>query len=461
MLELKQTQKLAQQLVLTPQLQQAIKLLQLSQMELVEAIEQEIKENPVLEVEENPQEEAEAQKKEEGEAQRKEEVLEWLERYSSSEEYTPRDDREYPDYENFVKKASNLRDYLRWQIGLSDFSNEERVWAEWIIENIDDNGYLACTLEEISEMAGIPVESLEGVLKKVQRLDPAGVGARDLKECLIVQYQESGEHDVILEDMLRNHFELFRKMDLREIARKTGYSLEKVREVVEKIKSFDPKPGRNYGSDQPVYVVPDVHVIKGEDGFEVFLNDEGVPDLRMNRYYVDLFANEKLNGDTKEYIKKKIKQAEWFMKSLQQRQRTLYLVAKSIVDFQKEFFEKGIRCLKPLILKDVANYVGVHESTVSRITTNKYMGTPSGVFEMKFFFTTGVNSENGDAQSANAVMDCISEIVAKEDKGNPLKDEEIVATLREQFNVRIARRTVAKYRDILHIQSSRERRRLD
>lgn len=461
MLELKQTQKLAQQLVLTPQLQQAIKLLQLSQMELVEAIEQEIKENPVLEVEENPQEEADAQKKEEGEAQKKEEMLEWLERYSSSEDYAPRDDREYPDYENFVKKASDLRDYLRWQIGLSDFSLEERVWAEWIIENIDDNGYLVCTLEEISEMAGIPVDSLEGVLKKVQRLDPAGVGARDLKECLLVQYQESGEHDVILEDMLRNHFELFRKMDLREIARKTGYPLEKVREVVDKIKSFDPKPGRNYGNDQPVYVVPDVHVIKGEDGFEVFLNDEGVPDLRMNKYYVELFVSEKLNGDTKEYIKKKIKQAEWFMKSLQQRQRTLYLVAKSIVDFQKEFFDKGIRCLKPLILKDVANYVGVHESTVSRITTNKYMGTPNGVFEMKFFFTTGVNSENGDAQSANAVMDCISEIVTKEDKGNPLKDEEIVAMLKERFNVRIARRTVAKYRDILHIQSSRERRRLD
>jgi RNA polymerase sigma-54 factor len=250
-------------------------------------------------------------------------------------------------------------------------------------------------------------------------------------------------------------------MDLREIARKTGHSLAEIKEVVEKIKGFDPKPGRNYATEQPIYVVPDVHVIKGEDGFDVFLNDEGVPDLRMNKYYVELFVGDKLKGDTKDYIKKKIKQAEWFMRSLQQRQRTLYLVAKSIVDFQREFFEKGIRCLKPLILKDVANYVGVHESTVSRITSNKYMGTPSGVFEMKFFFTTGVGSENGDAQSANAVMDCISEIVAKEDKESPLKDEEIVALLKERFNVKIARRTVAKYREVLHIQSSRERRRLD
>jgi RNA polymerase sigma-54 factor len=461
MLELKQTQRLAQQLVLTPQLQQAIKLLQLSQMELVEAIEQEIKENPVLEVEEEQPETGDAQKKEEGEDRKKEEMVEWLERYSSSEEFTPRDDREYPDYENIVKKGSNLRDHLRWQTGLSDFSTQERVWAEWIIENIDDNGYLSCPLQEISEMSGIPVESLEGVLKKIQKLDPAGVGARDLRECLLIQYEEEAEKDVVFEDVLNHHFELFRKMDLREIARKTGYSLEKIKEVVEKIKSFDPKPGRNYGNDQPVYVVPDVHVVKGEDGFDVFLNDEGVPDLRMNRYYVELFANEKLKGDTKDYIKKKIKQAEWFMKSLQQRQRTLYLVAKSIVDFQREFFEKGIRCLKPLILKDVANYVGVHESTVSRITSNKYMGTPCGVFEMKFFFTTGVSSESGDAQSANAVMDCIAEIITKEDKGSPLKDEEIVALLRKRFNVSIARRTVAKYRDILHIQSSRERRRLD
>jgi RNA polymerase sigma-54 factor len=453
MLELKQTQKLAQQLVLTPQLQQAIKLLQLSQMELVEAIEQEMKENPVLEVEE--------EQEQEGEAQKKEEMLEWLDRYSSSEDFMPREDKDYPDYENIVRKAGNLRDYLRWQVGVSDFSAQERLWAEWVIENIDDNGYLACTTEEIAEMSGIPVESLEGVLGKIQRLDPAGVGARDLKECLLIQYEEKGEKDVIFEDVLNHHFELFRKMDLREIARKTGYSIERIKEIVEKIKSFDPKPGRNYGSDQPVYVVPDVHVIKGEDGFDVYLNDDGIPDLRMNRYYTDLFVNEKLNGDTKDYIKKKIKQAEWFMKSLQQRQRTLYLVAKSIVDFQKEFFERGIRCLKPLILKDVANYVGIHESTVSRITSNKYMGTPCGVYEMKFFFTTGVNSENGDAQSANAVMDCISEIVAKEDKGNPLKDEEIVALLKERFNVRIARRTVAKYRDILHIQSSRERRRLD
>ncbi len=455
MLELKQTQRLAQQLVLTPQLQQAIKLLQLSQLELVEAIEEEMKENPVLEVREEEPERGEEPKKE------KEEMLEWLEKYSPSEDFMPREEKEYPDYENIVKKVSGLRDYLRRQVGLSDFSGEERIYAEWIIENIDDNGYLASSIEEIGQMSGIPIESLEPVLKKIHLLDPPGVGARDLRECLLVQYREKGEKDEVFEDVLLHHFDLFRKMDLKEIAKRTGYSLEQIKTVFEKIKEFDPKPGRNYESDQPIYVVPDVYVVKGEDGFEVLLNDDNVPDLKMNRHYVEMFVSEKLNGDTKEYIRKKIKQAEWFMKSLQQRQKTLYLVAKSIVDFQGEFFEKGVRCLKPLILKDVANYVGVHESTVSRITTNKYMGTPSGVFEMKFFFTTGVGSENGDAQSANAVKDYISEIVEKEERRNPLKDEEIVALLSERFNVRIARRTVAKYREVLHIESSRERRRLD
>ena len=207
--------------------------------------------------------------------------------------------------------------------------------------------------------------------------------------------------------------------------------------------------------------MPDVYVVKGEDGFEVFLNDENIPDLKMNRYYVELFVSEKAERGHQGIHQEKDQTGRVVHEKSPAEAEDPYLVAKSIVDFQARIIRKGIRCLKPLILKDVANYVGVHESTVSRITSNKYMGTPSGVFEMKFFFTTGVGSENGDAQSANAVMDCISEIVAKEDKDSPLKDEEIVALLRERFNVKIARRTVAKYREILHIQSSRERRRLD
>ena len=461
MLELKQTQRLSP--VLTQQLQQAIKLLQLSKLELTDAIDQEIKENPILEVseetpegpvqeslQESPPETAE-------EKEDKQDIAEWLERYSPTEEYTPRDNRELPDYENTIRKTYNLRDHLRWQIGLSEFDSNERLVAEWIIENIDDNGYLVCSLEEISKDSGFSSQSLEDVLKKIQKLDPSGVGARDLRECILLQYEASGEKDEVFEHIVSSCFNYFQNNNLKAIVKATGYTLEKVKEVLEKFKHFDPKPGRNFGDDYTSYIVPDVYVIKTEDGLEIVLNNDDIPELRLNRYYIDLYADKKVNGDARKYIKNKVRQAEWFIKSIQQRQRTLYLVAKSIVQFQGDFFEKGLRFLKPLILKDVALDIGVHESTVSRITTNKYMNTPQGIYELKFFFPTSINKSEGEALSTNVVMDMISELVKKEDKGNPLTDDELASLLKEKNNIKIARRTIAKYRDILHIRSSRER----
>ncbi|HBA53621.1 MAG TPA: RNA polymerase sigma-54 factor, partial [Syntrophorhabdus aromaticivorans] len=249
--------------------------------------------------------------------------------------------------------------------------------------------------------------------------------------------------------------------NVKEIVKQTGYSLETVKEVFEKVKEYDPKPGRNFSDDFTSYISPDVYVVKTENGFEVFLNDDDLPELKMNRYYVDLYLNKTTSQNTKNYIKKKVTQAEWFMKSIQQRQKTLYLVAKSIVAFQMEFLEKGLRFLKPLILKDVAQDVGVHESTVSRITTSKYMSTPHGVYEMKFFFPTGINKEEGRPLSTNVVMDLISEMIKQEDKQAPLTDDEIVSLLRARHGIKIARRTVAKYRDTLNISSSRERGILD
>ncbi len=397
MLDLKQTQKLSP--VLTQQLQQAIRLLQLSQLELMEAIEQEINENPLLEVKEEggpPDREDTADRGQEGSeadtgTDEKDDTAEWLERYSASEDFSGPEERgEYPDYENMVRKTTNLRDYLRWQAGLSDFSSEERIIAEWIIENIDDNGYLAYALSEISAVSGYTVEQLEAVLSKVQKLDPPGVGARDCKECVLIQYRTAGENDALFEDFITNHFDLMVKGNIKDIAKKTGYSPEMIREIIEKVREFDPKPGRNYGDDQVPYIVPDVYIVKGEGGFEIYLNEEDIPELRMNKRYVELYLDKNTQGETRRYIKQKVKQAEWFMKSLQQRQRTLYLAAKSILFFQKDFFEQGIRSLKPLILKDVAQDIGVHESTVSRITTSKYMSTPHGIYEMKFFFPTGI-----------------------------------------------------------------------
>lgn len=460
MLELKQTQKLSP--VLTQQLQQAIKLLQLSQLELLEAIELEVQENPILELtEKEPKEEGSEESSREESAGEREDVEEWLDRYSPSEDYSFREEKERPDYENMVKKTANLRDHLRWQAGLAELSHDERLIAEWIIENIDDNGYLAYPLSEIAAVSGYSEDSLEVVLKKIQKLDPPGVGARDLRECILIQYEAKGERDPIFEDIIRSFFDLFQKANLKELVKKTGYPAERIKEVFEKVKEFDPKPGRNFADDYTAYVVPDVYVVKTEDGLEVFLNDDEIPDLRMNRYYIDLYLNKTTNSATKSYIKKKITQAEWFIKSIQQRQKTLYLVAKSIVAFQQDFFEKGFRFLKPLILKDVAQDIGVHESTVSRITTNKYMSTPHGIFELKFFFPTGINKEEGRPLSTNVVMDLICEMVKEEDKKNPLTDDQIVSLLKERHNIKIARRTVAKYRDALNISSSRERGVLD
>lgn len=450
MLELKQTQKLSP--VLTQQLQQAIKLLQLSKLELVEAIELEMKENPILEIRDE-----EVRPEPEETQDDKKEIQELLDRYSPSEDYFPGEEKEAPDYENMVRKTYNLRDHLRWQIGLSDFDPRERVVAEWIIENIDDNGYLVCSLDEIARDSGFSLEALEPVLRKVQKLDPAGAGARDLKECILIQYELSGQKDPVFYTVVSSHFDLIQRNNLKGIAKATGFSIKKIKEILERIKSFDPKPGRNFSDEFISYIVPDVYVAKGEEGYEIALNNDDIPELRMSRYYLGLATDRKVSGETKRYIKNKMKQAEWFIKSIQQRQRTLFLVAESIVNFQMEFFDKGLRSLKPLILKDVAQDVGVHESTVSRITTSKYMSTPHGVYEMKFFFPTSINTGDGDSLSTNVVMDLIAELVKKEDKKKPLTDDEIARTLKSLHDINIARRTVAKYREILNIRSSRER----
>lgn len=450
MLELKQTQKLSP--VLTQQLQQAIKLLQLSKLELVEAIELEMKENPILEIRDE-----EVRPEPEETQDDKKEMQELLDRYSPSEDYFPGEEKEAPDYENMVRKTYNLRDHLRWQIGLSDFDPRERVVAEWIIENIDDNGYLVCSLDEIARDSGFSLEALEPVLRKVQKLDPAGAGARDLKECILIQYELSGQKDPVFYTVVSSHFDLIQRNNLKGIAKATGFSIKKIKEILERIKSFDPKPGRNFSDEFISYIVPDVYVAKGEEGYEIALNNDDIPELRMSRYYLGLATDRKVSGETKRYIKNKMKQAEWFIKSIQQRQRTLFLVAESIVNFQMEFFDKGLRSLKPLILKDVAQDVGVHESTVSRITTSKYMSTPHGVYEMKFFFPTSINTGDGDSLSTNVVMDLIAELVKKEDKKKPLTDDEIARTLKSLHDINIARRTVAKYREILNIRSSRER----
>lgn len=456
MLELRQEQKLLP--ILTQQLQQAIKLLQLNQIELVDAIEQEVQENPVLEVSEEPSEEQQEERSDDSD-----DIAELLERYSASEDYIQYEEKEYFDYENVIQNSTNLRDHLRWQVGLLKMSPDERIHAEWVIENIDDNGYLAYPLSDIATASEIPLAALNIALNIIQSLEPSGVGARDLKECILLQYKAAGELDPIFIDVVTRFFDLFQRANLKDIAKKSGYTVEKIKSIIEHVKTFDPKPGRNFSDDRSSPVTPDVYVVKGKDDFEIFLNEDEVPDLKLSKYYLDLYRKKNVGGDTRRYIKQKIKQAQWFIKSIEQRQRTLYLVSKSIVTFQRDFLEKGIRHLKPLNLRDVALEVNVHESTVSRVTTNKYMSTPQGLYEMKFFFPTGVggSSTMGDNLSSNVVMDLILEMVSQEDKSSPLTDEGIVIKLKAAHNINLARRTVVKYREILHIPSSRTRKSTD
>ena len=449
---MKLEQKLTQRLqpLLTQKLKQALNLLILPKLELREAIEQELAENPILEVLE---EETGETKEEEG----TQELLEWLERYSPSDQPRRPPDEEYPSYENTLKEEMDLRGFLRWQVAVSDFEGEERLIAEWIIGEIDENGYLVSSVEEISSTCGYAVEDVERVLKKVQRLEPDGVGARDLKECLLIQYEAEGIEDPTVKAIILEYLDLLMKNDLRAISKALNVPLDEVKRAVERIKKYDPKPGRNYGKEEAIYVVPDVYVVKGENGLEVYLNDEDLPELRLNRYYVDLYLDGRVDAKTKRYIKNKIREAEWFIRCIRQRQKTLHAVAKSIVNFQKDFFEKGVKYLRPLTLKDVAREVCIHESTVSRVTHNKFMSTEQGLFEMKFFFSKGLESEDGQL-STSLVMDLIRQIVEGEDRRRPLTDDEIASILRERHKIRIARRTVAKYREALNIGSSRERR---
>lgn len=450
MLEIKQEQKIAP--ILTQRLQQAIKLLQLSRLELMEVIEEELKENPVLEVEEKEEEQNQE------EIIDKEDMIEFLEKYSPSEAYEEYEEKEIPDYERTLKKGQSLKDYLRWQISLSDFNPVERQAAEWVIESIDDNGYLVFEPEEIALQSNFPKELVISVVEKIKKLDPPGVGARDLRECILLQYYAKDGEDPLFELVLKKYFELLKNGRIVEISKKTGIPTTKVKDMYEKLKTFDPKPGRNFADETTLYVVPDVYVVKKDDGFDVVLADEEIPELKISRYYVELYTNNKVDSNTRRFIKNKIKQAEWFIKSLEQRRRTLYLVAKSIVRFQEEFLKKGIKYLRPLTLKDVAMDVGVHESTVSRVTANKYMSTPFGTYEMKFFFPQGIDRESGDTVSADSVMNLIKELIEKEDKRRPLTDDEIAQMLKDKYGIKIARRTVVKYREQLNIRSSRQRR---
>jgi len=481
-LELKQTPKLVQQLVITPQLQQAIRLLQLTRLELVDMISQELKENPLLEEieekesldeedqagpEENVEEpvpsiEMTSEVKGEGEGADEFDWENYLENYNLTAPVRQReqDGEERPSFENYLTKTTTLFDHLHWQLQLSNLTEEELAAGTWIIGNLDEDGYFKMSLEEVSAEVGLPVEGVERVLKKIQQFDPVGVAARDLKECLLVQLSQLSNRDPIAEKIIQEHLSLLKNRNYPAIAKRLGVSVERVNRAASLISRLEPKPGRAYGGELAQDIIPDVYVYKVEGEYVVSLNDEGVPRLRVNSYYRRILA-EGLYGqpDDRKYIQEKLRSALWLIRSIDQRQRTIYKVAKSIVKFQKDFLDQGIQYLKPLVLRDVAEDIQMHESTISRVTSNKYMHTPQGIYELKFFFNAGIPSLQGEVMASESVKSLLREIITREDPKRPYSDQKLVQMLRER-NIHIARRTVSKYRETMKILSSSERRKV-
>ena len=480
-LEIKQTAKLVQQLVITPQLQQAIRLLQLTRLELVDMISQEMKENPLLEEAEEGRESAEGEAtaagQEEAEAPPEPEVTpevkgtgegvdeyDW-ESYLENSNLTPfqkssPDGEERPSFENFLTKRTTLTDHLRWQLQLSHFTDKEHEAGTWIIGNLDEDGYLRISLEEICSETNLPMEVVERVLRRIQQFDPVGVASRDLKECLLIQLEQMNPRDAIAEKIVSEHLSLLKNRNYPAIAKRLGMSLDRVNRAALVISRLDPKPGKAFGGEVIQEIIPDVYVYKVEGDYVINLNDDGIPRLKINSLYRDILSGSRLTpeGDRK-YIQDKLRSALWLIRSIHQRQRTIYKVAKSLVKFQREFFDKGIQYLKPLVLRDVAEDIQMHESTISRVTHNKYVHTPQGIYELKFFFNAGITSTQGEAMASESVKNLVREIIANEDPRKPYSDEKLVQIL-QGMNIHIARRTVSKYREMMRILSSNERRKI-
>jgi RNA polymerase sigma-54 factor len=493
-IEIKQVHKLSQQLVMTPQLQQAIKLLQLSRMELVDLVREEMMENPILEDgadtaqelgKEDPDIKQEAgllgetempaastetrdqtsevtgtESTAESQAVGEIDWENYIDSYSSAPSmpsFKPSND-ELPSLESTLTKKTSLEDHLVWQLRMSKLPPAEEAVGLLIIGNLDNDGYLKePPLADIAEEAGVPIEVAEVVLQKLQAFDPLGVCTRSLSECLLIQARHIGADDEILVKMITEHLSNLEKKNYQAIARELKEPVEEIYEAAKVIMTLNPKPGREYTTDEPHYITPDVYIHKVGDKFFVVPNDDGLPKLKISSFYKAALGN---NGKAKEYIQDKLRSAQWLIRSIQQRQRTIVKVTESIIKFQREFFEKGIAHLKPLILREVAEDINMHESTISRVTTNKYVHTPQGIFELKFFFNSGIRlTTDDDKLASEAVKTKIKQLIATEDPRHPFSDQKIVELLRDQ-TIDIARRTVAKYREQLGILSSSKRKQL-
>jgi RNA polymerase sigma-54 factor len=492
------SQRLTQSLVLAPQLQQSLALLQAPTLELKALVEQELQQNPVLEetatAEPEMQEKEEREEEKEGDAPETPEVAEApeddfdqatdkaanepVDDFQAEFERLVQLDQEWRDHfaqTNLPTRASaeeeekrqfmfdslvagtSLQEMLLEQVRESSLTEEQWPMAELLIGNIDEYGYLKATLEELSTSTGLPAEKILEVLTVVQTFDPSGVGARDLRECLMLQLQRAGQQSSLEYRIVNEFMDALGKRRIPEIARGTGQSVDDVQESLERIARLEPRPGRAFLPDNDQYILPEVFVQKSASGFIVTTNNDHLPHLRISNTYKDLMSQRENSPEVRNYIREKIRAGKFLIKSLHQRQQTILNIAREIVNRQRDFMEKGVAFLKPLTMVQVAEVVGVHETTVSRAVSGKYMQTPQGIFEMKYFFTAGIQTASGDGMSNTSVKDMIAEIFKKEDTGKPLSDQEVVRMLKEKGIV-IARRTVAKYRTELNILPSNLRK---
>jgi RNA polymerase sigma-54 factor len=489
-LHMRQELRLTQQLVMTPQLQQAIKLLQLSRIELQDLVRGELLENPLLEESqelgaegEEPVSSVELQDSVEHQRDGEEALpaaavaeevkvdqapkdsFDW-ESYLENRSYTPavpagvrRDNQELPSIDATVSKPETFAEHLMWQIRLSDASAEETELAEYIFRNLSPAGYLRdISVPQVAAATGYSCLRVEQVLRKVQHLDPVSIASRNLAEALWVQahHPDHPITDPLVLGIIAKHLPQLERRAYQAVARDMAEPLEEVYEATKTIMGLEPRPARAFATEEPQYITPDVYVHKVGDEYVVTLNDDGLPKLKISGFYRAAMGG---GADAKEYITERLRSAQWLIRSIQQRQRTIVRVTKSILKFQRDFFESGVEHLRPLILKDVAEDIGMHESTVSRVTTNKYVHTPQGIFELKYFFNAGIRGSNGEELASEAVKTKILNLIENESPTRPNSDQKLVELLKME-GIDIARRTVAKYREQLGLLSSSKRRRL-
>jgi RNA polymerase sigma-54 factor len=473
-IELRQQLKLTQQLIMTPQLQMAIKLLQLSRLELVDTIRQELEENPTLEeLQETPDktkdgdtEETPAPTVEEArEVTIDEKINDDIDWSNYIDEYNAPgkinfegENREAPQYEAFVSSKESLSDHLLWQLLMLSPTDIEKQVGSLIIGNLNRDGYLQLSVEELSEQSGISIEMVEDVLETMQSFDPVGVCARDLRECLLLQARMLDLNDSLVTDIISDHLKNLENKNFKAICKALKVKQKDVITAVNVIRALEPKPGRQFSEETPHYIIPDIYVYKSEDDFVIVLNDDGMPKLRVNPFYKRAITRQnEVSANAKDYIRDKMRSAAWLIRSIHQRQKTIYKVMESILKFQRDFFEKGVAHLKPMVLRDVAEDISMHESTISRVTTNKYAHTPQGIFELKYFFNSSIKRVHGEDIASASVQAKIKKLIESENPKKPFSDSKMAEMLKAD-NIDIARRTVAKYREMMGILSSSKRK---